>query len=130
MTLAGDIAALSIAEIESRPKIEPPPENNDHTQEVFDSIIQYIKAECIGFGSVIVMLDTVKDRYSIIENERTNYSADKVISLLKKNGFRVEIVHDHSDAIDVRIIWHQGLPGKSQLKYTDKYKGVYSPSQD
>lgn len=129
MSLASDIAALSVAEIESSPKIQPSKEK-DYTQEVFESIIAYIKAECIGFGSVVIMLDTVKDDFGIVEHEWTNYSASRIMDLLRENGFTLSILHDYTDAIDVQITWHQELPSKPQVKYTDRYKAVYTPAQD
>lgn len=126
MSLANDIAALSVAEIESSPKVEPP-KQKDYSNEVFDSIISYIKAECIGFGSTVIMLDTVKDNYAFAEMVSTNYSAEKVMNLLRQNGFNVEVIYDHFDAFDVKITWHQGLPCKPNVNYTDKYKAVYKP---
>lgn len=124
MSLASDIAELSKSH--PLPKVETSVEK-DYSQEVFESIINYIKAECLGFGSVVIMLDTVKDNFGIVEHERTNYSATQLMNLLKQDGFTLEIVHDYTDAIDVQITWHQELPPKPYVKYADKWKAVYTP---
>lgn len=64
-----------------------------------------------GFGSVEIKLDQTTDLWGKIERENSCYSADFVITLLKKEGFSFndsETV-DHYDALDSVLVWDAQL---------------------
>jgi hypothetical protein len=88
-------------------KVEP---LRDRTEFAWNTLTLLMdKAVQENKGGLDIYLDTTLDQYCMV-TAGYNYSAQAILEKLVQNGYEVEVLVDHTDAVVIRITWEKTYP--------------------